>query len=131
MFEDISAEISLPNSSISNTTGEYNIWLSNDHKILVYAAVNRDIHFLNVYYMDNAEGWVITNYNNINQDSITGFASEIITPGTTGDVIVGIPIGTDSGAYSSKLTLQGVVDGLPQPTEEEVIEDTLEILNNI
>lgn len=131
MFEDISAEINLPSSSISNTTGEYNIWLSNDYRILVYAAVNKDIHFLNIYYMDNAEGWVITNYNNINQDSITGFASEVMTPGTIGNVIVGIPIGSDSGAYSSKLTLQGVVDGLPQPTEEEIIEDSLEILTNI
>lgn len=138
IFEDITAEVSLPNSPITlysynSGTAQFSMWLSTDYKTLIFADVtgSKSYNWLNVYYMDNAEGWVITNYNNINQDSITGFASEVITPGTIGNVIVGIPIGSDSGAYSSKLTLQGVVDGLPQPTEEEVIEDTLEILNNI
>lgn len=39
--------------------------------------------------------------------------------------------GSDNGAYDAKLTLQGVVDGLPQPDEEEIIEDTIEILSEI
>lgn len=39
--------------------------------------------------------------------------------------------GSDNGAYDAKLTLQGIVDGLPQPNEEEIIEDTIEILSKI
>lgn len=85
-----------------------------------------------IYNLSNNGGWVITTYNNSNQDSITGYAAETITPNTVGDVIVGIQGGgSDEDAYNAKLTLQGVVDGLPQPTEEEIIEDTLEILTNI
>ena len=101
LFEDITSEVNLPNSQItlssysSGSTGaSLNMWMSSDYKILILADTSSTSTKLYVYYMDNAEGWVITTYNNINQDSITGFASEVITPSTIGNVIVGIPIHT-------------------------------------
>lgn len=47
------------------------------------------------------------------------------------DTILSIPSGGGSDTYEADLVLKGVVDGLPQPTEEEVVNNTIPILKTI
>lgn len=75
-----------------------------------------------------------TGYGTISVDAVTSSIDNNIQAGNikSGVTILGVEgtlQGTDT--YEALITLTGVVDGLPQDTESEDVEDTLTILSGV
>lgn len=84
---------------------------SYDGSILLYTTdINSPANGNAVMQVAQNEGWVATTYGNINSDSLTGYAAEPISAGSTGNVIVGTA-GVNSPLTTISVTnTQGAAD---------------------